>query len=125
MTIARRLIILVAVPLLLLVALGVYNRGQLEKINAESQYVAHTQIASLVTIGGISRSLTELRLCPRGYLLEVDGAGRNKVRSVFNANRATFTQEVRNYADHFVSDDTDRRLLNEVTAISGQYFAGS
>ena len=125
MTIARRLVILVAVPLLLLVGLGLYNRLELAKIDVQSRFVAKNQIGSLVTFGRISRSLTELRLFLRGYLLEVDPAQKTKARAAFEAERANFTQQLQNYADHFVTDDKDRRLLNDFTALSGQYFAGA
>jgi len=125
MTIARRLILLVAVPLLLLVGLGLFNRLELAKIDKQSRFVAQNQIGSLVTLGSISRNLTELRLFLRGYLLEVDQAQKAKARVAFEAERATFAQQLRNYADHFVTDDKDRRLLNDFTALSGQYFAGA
>ena len=125
MTIARRLILLVSIPLLLLIGLGLYSRFELAKIDTQSQFVARDQIGSLVTLGSITRSLTELRLFLRGYLLEVDQARRKKARSDFEADRATFTQLLEKYADNLVTDDKDRRLLNDFTTLSGQYFAGA
>jgi two-component system, sensor histidine kinase and response regulator len=125
MTIARRLMILVAIPLLLLVALGLYNRLELAKIDAKSRFVAQKQIGSLVTLGSISRSLTEMRLFLRGYLLEVDSAQKAKARAAFEADRTAFKQLLQQYGDGFVTDDKDRRLLDDCRAVSDQYLAGA
>ena len=57
MTIARRLIILVAVPLLVLAELGVFNRLELAAIETRSRFVAETQVGSLAALGNISREL--------------------------------------------------------------------
>ena len=125
MTIARRLIILVAAPLLLLIGLGLFNRVQLDRIDRQSRFVAQNQIGSLVTFGAITRNFIELRLCLRGYMLEVDQASRDKVKAVYRANREAFTQRLQKYSDGNVSDDKDRRLLNEFTAASTEWFAGA
>jgi CHASE3 domain sensor protein len=64
MTIARRLIILLAVPLLVLLGLGAFSRIQLAKVEARTRFAAETQVQSLAALGNISRSLTEMHPCP-------------------------------------------------------------
>ena len=81
MTIARRLTFLVALPLLVLIGLGIYNRFHLAQIETASRFVAETQIASVATLGNISRRLAELRVNVRGYQLKVDRAERDRARA--------------------------------------------
>ena len=71
MTIAKRLIVLLAVPLVALVGLGVFTRLQLE-IEARSRFVAESRIVALATLGNLSRSFAELRVNVRSYLLATD-----------------------------------------------------
>ncbi len=125
MTIARRLLILVAVPLLVLAALGLYNRFQLDHIQARSRYVVEKQTVSLVLLGNISRNLAEVRLGLRGYLLEADEAGRKRVKATLEANKAAFNQRLQKYGDELVSDEKDRRLLDDFKSASRQWIEGA
>jgi hypothetical protein len=67
MTIARRLMILVALPLLILTGLGIFTKVQLAGIETRSRFVAETQVGSLAALGNISRSFAELRVSVRGW----------------------------------------------------------
>src|SRR5258705_13195305 len=69
MTIAKRLIILLAVPLVALLGLGVFVRMQLSDVEDKSRFVAESRISALATIGNLTRSFAELRMDVRGYLL--------------------------------------------------------
>ena len=62
MTIAKRLIILLAVPLVALLGLGVFTRIQLARIEARSRFVAESRIVALATVGNLSRGFSELRV---------------------------------------------------------------
>jgi PAS domain S-box-containing protein len=123
MTIARRLIILVAVPLLVLIGLGIFNRVQMARIETSSRFVAETQITSLATLGNISRSFAELRLDLRGYLVGDDKARRASSRAAFDADKAVIIQLLQKYADNLVAGDKDRRMLDEYTGMIGQWIA--
>ena len=72
MTIAKRLIILLAVPLVALLGLGVFTRLQLAEIEARSRFVAESRIVALATLGNLSRSFSELRVNVRSHLLATD-----------------------------------------------------
>ena len=117
MTIAKRLIILLAVPLLVLLGLGVFTRFQLSKIEQQSRFVAETQISSLALLGDLSRKFEELRVNVRNCLLTTNQADQAKARSAFGATEAEVTQLLRQYGDEWVSDEKDRRLLNEFQSL--------
>jgi hypothetical protein len=78
MTISRRLLVLVAVPLLALLALGLYTRSQLQSLEAHSRFVAQVQIASLTSLAGIHRNISELPMIVRNRLLESDLAAQTR-----------------------------------------------
>src|SRR5215210_5331541 len=69
MTIAKRLTFLLAVPLMALVALGVFTRVELSKIEARSRFEAEKQVPGLAALGNTSRSYAELRVNLRSFLL--------------------------------------------------------
>jgi PAS domain S-box-containing protein len=123
MTIAKRLMILVAVPLLILVALGLFVRTQLARIETQSRFLAETQIGSLAVLGNISRSFTELRVNVRSYLLTEDKTEQAKVRAAFDADKSDVTHLLAQFADTLVSDDRDRRFLDEYRNLSREWIA--
>ena len=55
MTIAKRLIVLLAVPLLALLGLGLFTRLQLANIEERSRFVAESQVESLALLGNLAR----------------------------------------------------------------------
>ena len=62
MTIAKRLIFLLAVPLMALLGLGIFARVQLARIEERSRFVAESRIVALATLGNVSRNFAELRV---------------------------------------------------------------
>jgi signal transduction histidine kinase/CheY-like chemotaxis protein/HAMP domain-containing protein len=113
MTIAKRLILLLTVPLLALTGLGVYTRWQLTTIETRSRFVAELQVPSLAMLGNISRILAELRVQLRNHMLAPSEAERASVRSTFERDDAELGRMLDQYERNLVSDDRDRRLLND------------
>src|SRR5215204_3626144 len=113
MTIAKRLIFLLAVPLLALLGLGVFTRLQLTTIETRSRFVAEVQVPSLATLGNISRTLAELRVQLRNHVLASNEAERVSVRSMFERDEAELGRLLDQYERTLISDDRDRRLLND------------
>ena len=113
MTIAKRLVLLLAVPLLALVALGAFTRWQLTTIETRSRFVAELQVPSLATLGNISRTLAELRVQLRNHVLATSEAERVSVRSTFERDGAELGRLLDHYERSLISDDRDRRLLND------------
>jgi PAS domain S-box-containing protein len=124
MTIAKRLILLLAVPLLALIGLGIFSRLQLSKIEQQSRFVAETQITSLAVLGDLSRSFEQLRANVRNCLL-TDPAGQAKAQAAFEATEAEVSRLLRQYGDQCVSDEKDRRLLNDFRADYRDWLVGA
>ena len=65
MTIAKRFMLLLAVPLIALLSLGVFTRLELFKVEDRSRFVAESRIVALATWGNLSRNLAEMRVSVR------------------------------------------------------------
>jgi PAS domain S-box-containing protein len=124
MTIARRLILLLAVPLALLLGLGVLVRIQLSTMEARSRFVAESRVPALAALGNLSRVFTELRVNVRSYLLAADAAGRLEARAAFDEGEHAVSRGLEHYADKFVYGDRGRRLLGEYQTHSRDWLAG-
>ena len=125
MTIAKRLIILLTVPLAALVGLGIFTRLQLERIEERSRFVAESRIVALATLGNLSRSFAELRVNLRSHLLATTDAQRADARRLFDDDEQDVDRRIREYADGLVLGDKDRRLLDEYQVLSREWLAGA
>jgi signal transduction histidine kinase/CheY-like chemotaxis protein/HAMP domain-containing protein len=125
MTIARRLMILLAVPLLALLGLGIFTRLQLAKIEARTRFVAESRIDALATLGNLSRSFVELRVDVRSYLLATNQAERSVARKDFDEDEREVAQLLQRYADKLVVSNQGRRLLGEYQSLSREWVAGA
>jgi two-component system sensor histidine kinase/response regulator len=125
MTIARRLIILLAAPLLVLLALGVFTRVQLGRVEERSRFVAESRIAALATLASLSRQYEALRVDARGYMIETDPARHQELRRRFDEGEAELTRLVERYADSLVFSDQGRRLLGEFQTLSRDWILGA
>src|SRR4051812_33000009 len=110
MTIAKRLILLLAIPLLALFGLGAFVAGQIVRIERLSRFVAETQIASLGRLGEISRDFAQGRLCMRNYLLATDKADQDTAEMCLTKNEAAVSRLLAQYGNSLISSDEDRRL---------------
>src|SRR5215813_8154860 len=118
MTIGKRLIIMLAVPLLILVGLGIFFRMQLASIEEHTKFLAQTQIGSLATLGNISRATAEVRVSLRNYLLAKEKSEQDRAQANFDAAKAELSRLLHYFADNFVSDNRDRRLMEEYRDLS-------
>jgi len=121
MTIAKRLIVLLAVPLAALVGLGVFTRYQLAKIEERSRFVAESRIVALATLGNLSRGFAELRVNVRSYLLATNDTQRTAARAAFDEDERNVTRLRQDYADNLVVSDHGRRLLTEYQTLSHEW----
>jgi signal transduction histidine kinase/DNA-binding response OmpR family regulator/HPt (histidine-containing phosphotransfer) domain-containing protein/HAMP domain-containing protein len=125
MTIAKRLVVLLTIPLLALLGLGVFTRLQLRTIEERSRFMAESRIVALATLGNLSRSFAELRVNLRSDLLAVDDAQRAAAHAAFNEDEREVRQMLQRYADHLVVDDTGRRLLDDYRRSSHEWIDGA
>ncbi len=113
MTIGKRFVSLLAVPLVALVGLGVFTRWQLTTIETRSRFLADLQIPSLAALGNISRTFAELRVHVRNHVLATSEAERVNLRSTFERDEAELDRLLDQYERSLISDDRDRRLLDD------------
>ena len=125
MTIAKRLIILLAVPLVALLGLGIFTRLQLSKIEARSRFVTESRVEALATLGNLSRSLAELRVDVRSHLLATNEAQRTAARAAFDDDEREVVRLLRHFADNLVESDQGRRLLMQYYALGLDWIAGA
>src|SRR5262249_10779016 len=125
MTIAKRLILLLAVPLAALLFVGVFSRFQLSQIETKSRFMAEKQVPSLAALGSLSRNFAEVRVNVRSYLLAASPTERAAAKSAFDASAAEVERLLQQYGDHLVSGDQDRRLLDEFRVLSHEYIQGA
>jgi len=122
-SIARRLVVLLTVPLVALLGLGVFTRLQLTQIEARSRFVAESRIIALATLGNLSRSFAELRVNVRSYLLAENDMQRAAARAAFDEDEQDVNRLLRQYADGLVLGDKERRLLGEYQTLGREWIA--
>src|SRR5262249_11196365 len=125
MTIAKPLVILLAVPLFALLGLGIFVRYQSGKVESSTRFLSESQIPSLAVLGNLSRTVEGLRVSVRNHLLATNAAEQAKARAAFDAAEADVQRLLGKYSDSLISSDRDRRLLGEYNDSSRDYIAGA
>ncbi len=125
MTIAKRLIILLAVPLVALLGLGVFTRFQLSRIEEQSRFVAEAQIPTLAALGNLSRNIAELRVHVRSHLLATNRAEQAVAQLAFDKTEAAANHLLGQYGDSLVTGDRNRRLFDDFRDSCRAYVAGA
>ena len=121
MTIARRLIILAALPLVVLLGLGFFSWNQLAKVETRTRYAAELQVQSLAALGNISRTLAEMRVNVRSYLLARDSGERVNAKAALDESKAALARLLQNYGDELISDARDQRMLSDFRALNDEW----
>ena len=121
MTIARRLLVLLTVPLLALLGISVFAGVKLGDIETRSRDVGESRIQALATLGNLARAFSELRVNLRSHLLATSEERRALARASFEHDERDVTRLLEAYADQLVLDDKDRRLLGEFQGLSREY----
>ncbi len=125
MTIAKRLTLLVALPLAALLGLGIFTRLQLSDVERHTRVVSETQIPSIAMLGNISRTFSELRVNVRSFLLATNDDQRAISQKMFDQDEAALGKFLNDYGDNMISDDKDRRLYRDYSNSSQQWILGS
>src|SRR5262249_982494 len=113
MNLAKRLALLLAVPLLALLALGGLLDLQLRTIEDPGKFVADFQLPSVATIGNITRKRAEVGVLLRDYLLAQGDKQRDRTLASFRTAEIELNRLLDEYADTLISDERDRRQLGE------------
>ena len=123
MTIARRLALLLVIPLLAVSGLGVFVTNQFGKIERLSGFVADKQIGSLATLGEIARLFGEQRVYLRNYLVEKDQTGQERSNARLREDQVELNRLLARYGDSLISSDEDRRLFTDYGNLSREWSA--
>ena len=126
MTIAKRLLILLSIPLVTLVGLGVFMKIRLDQIEERGRFVAETADHEPEGRGDHHADLRGAagrrpQLSP-GRRLRGPEASR---REGFERRKTEVAKLVRQYEDTLISDDRDRRLTTEVRERTREWIAGA
>lgn len=129
MTIGKRLVAMLAVPLVALVVLAAVLRLQMQEVEARSQFIAGIQVPSIELIGQIARSFSEMRVHARDFLLAGSPNARQAARDLYEEDRTIILRDFQRYAEKLITDDEDRRLFTEfrdstrewITIIEGMF----
>jgi PAS domain S-box-containing protein len=125
MTIARRLIILLVVPIVAFIGLGIFNWFEVENVKTQTRFVAQVQIPSLATMGNLMRSFAEMRADERDAMLATNDAECAAVQAAFNREETNLNILLQQYADGMVSDNRDHRLMNDYQNSMQLWLAGA
>ncbi len=123
MDIAKRLGLLLAIPLLALLILGVIAHIQFQIIEGREKLVGEKEIPGLATIGNATRKYSQMRIALRDFILADTFAQRKIAQTTFDSGEEELTQQLALYSDSLISDDRDRRLLSEYKEITQQWIA--
>src|SRR3954447_26587645 len=121
MNLAKRLVLLLAVPLVALLVVGGILDLQLRAIEKRGTYVAELQLPSVAAIGNMTRTHSALRVDLRDDLLAPADKERAKTLAAFRSTEQELEQMLDQSADELISDERDRRLLGGFRELSGQW----
>src|SRR3954454_6276823 len=125
MTIATRVNLLLAVPLLAVVALVVYFTTQLERIESNTRDIAVTQVRSLTAVGNITRSQAEMRVNVRSYLLANEEKKQTEAQTTYRTYKEALLETLVAYGNGFITDATDRTLYEDFQRLSAAWLRGA
>jgi two-component system sensor histidine kinase/response regulator len=123
MTIARRLILLLALPLIAMFAIGVVSRVEINRVEHRTGFLVESGVPSLARLSDISRSFIEMRVAVRSFLLAGDPSAREAARQDYETHHGDLDRLLASYADSLVADDRDRRALDEFRTSSREWIA--
>ncbi len=121
MTIARRLIILLVVPLVAFIALGIFNWFEIENIKSQTRFVTQPGLPRLATLGNLARTFTELRVDVRDNVMATNDTERARFEAAFDRDETNLRTLMQQYADNMVSDSRDRRMMDDYRALTQNY----
>ena len=117
--------ILLAVPLLILIGIGVITRLQLSRVEERTRFVAESRVVAIARLGDISRNFTEMRVNVRSFLLATNQAAQAQARAFYDEDMADLNRLLTDYADKRVTGEQGRRMLNEFQTMSREWMVGA
>ncbi|WP_018150458.1 methyl-accepting chemotaxis protein [Leeia oryzae] len=112
MSIARRIIITLAVALLSLIIVGGSGILGLKKTNDNVAYVLDHTLPSYSSLDQAYASFYEARTLVLRHIMEMDTSAQTKLEGEMATSFKTLETTLSNYEKNLISDDKDKQLLN-------------
>ncbi|MGH7131583.1 MAG: response regulator [Phycisphaerales bacterium] len=125
MTIVKRLIILLALPLACLAGLAIHQVIATASLHTETRRLDSIQVESLVTIGQISREVNNRRIHLRNCILTQDPTECERSRTAFAGGKDKIDALMRHYSETLIDSPEDLRIFNELSDLHAQWGAMS
>ena len=103
---------------MIMIGIGVLTRQQLARIENTTRFAAESRVQALARLGDITRSYLKMRIPVRNFILAEDPSAQAAAKAEFDAARAELLRLLDDYADNRVTDDRDRRLLNDFRTLN-------
>ena len=123
MTIAKRLILLLAVPLLIILGIGLSTRQEMGRIEESTRYMAESRVVALARIGDITRKFAEMAVSTRNSILETDPSLRSAAQAKADAARIEVRLLLDDYAKNRVGSVKGGQYLHEFQMICEEWIS--
>ena len=121
MTIAKRLILLLAVPLLIILGIGLATRQELNQIESSTRFVAESRVVALARIGDITRKFAEMAVTSRNAILETNPALRNDQQTKADAARIELRLLLDDYGKNWVGSAKGGEYFHELQVVCEEW----
>ncbi|NQX01133.1 MCP four helix bundle domain-containing protein, partial [bacterium] len=123
MTIAKRLILLLAVPLLIILGIGFATRQEMNRIEQSTRYVAESRIGALARIGEITRQFAEMAIFTRSSILDPNPAVRVTAAAKGDAARTEVLRLLDDYGKNWVGSVRGGEYLRDFQTTTDEWIA--
>jgi signal transduction histidine kinase/CheY-like chemotaxis protein/HAMP domain-containing protein len=121
MTIAKRLTLLLAVPLLIILGIGLATRQELSRIETSTRYVAESRVVALARIGDITRKFAEMAVSTRNSILETDPSLRAAMQAKADAARIEIRLLLDDYGKNWVGSAKGGEYFHEFQEVCEEW----
>ncbi len=125
MSIRNKIMLLLAVALLALVAVGGIGLWQLRGAQERFQYVEENIFPSLKLLQGAERDVFDLRIMIHKHLIDADPEQKQEDEKRINELHQDFLDKVALYEKDMISDATDRTMLETDKADMADYWVAA
>lgn len=121
MTIAKRLILVVALFMTALVSLGAYGLYSLVEANSRSEYIASVTLPGITKLEGVVEAQTFARLILMRYSLTSDATGKEKYKGMTIAAQKKIGELLDDYGRTFPASGVGGQRLDDARQSLAKY----
>jgi nitrogen fixation/metabolism regulation signal transduction histidine kinase len=116
----KKLYLIVFIACIGLISEGVFCLIQLDRVYTAANYANVNTVPSIITIDNLSDTIARLRISTWQHVKQRDPALMAEIERTITDLRADADRFLKEY-DTYLTDDTDRHLLNQIRAALLQY----